>query len=108
MKYVYSIFLILVLTVFVSNNCSAQYKLDAKEGKEFTRLNNKLKGHYQIQVINSRKEPIIDYEMLKTIDKKLERRDDKSFYYKPNIRIVLSSNKIPEYVEEKKVVFSKE
>lgn len=105
MKYLYSIFLILIFTIFISSNSFAQHKLDSKEAKEFKQLNEKLEGHYQIQVINSRKEPLVNYEMLKAIESKLDDKKSESFYYKPNLKIILSSSDSREFLEEKKVTY---
>lgn len=105
MKYINSVFILIFFTVFISSNCNSQYALDSKEAKEFKQLKDKLEGHYQIQVINSRQEPQISYEMLKAINENFESKKEGSFYYKNNIKITLSPNKKKEYLE-KKVIHS--
>lgn len=101
MKYLNTIFIFFFFTVFISNYCNSQYALDSKEAKEFKHLREKLEGHYQIQVVNSRQEPLIDYELLKAIDKNFEDNKSGTFFYKPNMRIALSPDKSNEYLEKK-------
>lgn len=101
MKYLLSCFLSLGVVIFMSNNCVSQYSLESKEAKEFEQLQINLDGLYQIQLIDTRMELIMSYEMLKEIDKTIKEKKRGEFYYLPYVRIVFSSEKSKEFSENK-------
>lgn len=73
----------------------SQQKFSKEEISEIHQLNKKFEGTYQVQVVNSRNQVALPFDLIKTIEK--ERKQSQEVFYKidDNIRIrILPRNTI--------------
>ena len=77
----------------------------------YNQLADELNGAYQIQIINSRKQAIITFEMLQEIKNQMKDNKDVIIDFSPNLRVkalaknTLSTNK---YTEKEQVIYIEE
>lgn len=88
----------------------SQENLSAQEKDRLLKLSKELEGCYQIQMIDTRYQPVFDLSLIQEINKKIKQDETVYFFYKKNIRIkVLSKNamKNKEHKPLKKVIYIK-
>ena len=100
--------ILLMVFVFFAGEAYSQTRQQHEEDQDLILLNQKLSGTWQIQMVGTRSQPMIPFDLVKRVDAIRSKNEVKYFYIDPKIRIkVLSFNQInsPGFIPVTRITF---
>jgi len=99
--------ILLMAFVFFTGETYSQTLQQHEEDQDLIALNQKLSGTWQIQMVGTRAQPMIPFDLVRRVDAIRSKNEVKYFYIDPKIRIkVLSFEQInsPGFIPVKRII----